>query len=398
MLAFQRLKCLAAVFAIAVSAGSFESRAAGFQSCIENLKAQAINAGVDPRVAQAALSNVAYDEKVIRFSTSQPEYKTPIWDYMAFLVDDERISDGKKMLRKYDRTLRAVERTYGVDRYVVLAVWGVESDYGQETGDFFVPHSLANLACAGRRAKYFRSELFEVLKIASRGDVALKDLNGSWAGAFGQTQFMPSTYRRLAVDFDGDKHADLVRSEADALASTANYLRKAGWRKGEPWGFEVKIPRGYKGPSGRKRTASLSTWGKRGITALNGKRVGGGTKAALLLPAGRNGPAFLTFRNFNAIYSYNVAESYALAISHLSDRLKGQGAFSTAWPTNDPGLSRAQRLQLQKLLLRAGYDIGEPDGKVGPATRAGIKQAEARFGMTQTGRPGTKIYRALGGR
>ncbi|NRG18140.1 lytic murein transglycosylase [Rhizobiales bacterium] len=398
MPAFQRISCLVATVVLILMLGATGPQAAGFQSCIESLKAQAINAGVAPRIAQAALSNVAYDEKVIRFSRSQPEYKTPIWDYMAFLVDEKRISDGRKMLRKHGRTLKAVERAYGVDRHVVLAVWGVESDYGQETGDFFVPHSLANLACAGRRAKYFRSELFEALKIASRGDVALKDLNGSWAGAFGQTQFMPSTYRRLAVDFDGDKHADLVRSEADALASTANYLRSAGWRKGEAWGFEVRVPKGYQGPSGRKRTASLSSWGKRGVTALNGKRVGGGTKAALLLPAGRNGPAFLVFRNFNAIYSYNVAVSYALAISHLSDRLKGGGEFQTPWPTNDPGLSRAQRLQLQKLLLRAGYDIGEPDGKVGPATRAGIKQAEARFGMPQTGRPGTKIYRALGGR
>jgi lytic murein transglycosylase len=344
------------------------------------------------------LSKAAYDEKVVRLSQAQPEFKTPIWDYLAFLVDDERISDGRKMMKRHGDTLRAVERAYGVDRHVVAAVWGVESNYGSEQGEFFIPHALANLVCAGRRTAFWRDELMAALKIADAGDLELDDLNGSWAGAFGQTQFIPTTYRRLAVDFDRNGRKDLVRSVPDALGSTANYLKRAGWQSGQPWGYEVILPNGYDGPSGRKNKAPASSWASRGIKRADGKAISGGASAGLLLPAGGNGPAFLVFRNFDAIYSYNLAESYALAISHLSDRLRGDGPIRTSWPTDDPGLTRDQRLDLQKRLLAKGYDIGEADGKVGPATRAGIKQAEAALGMPQTGRAGMKIYRALGGK
>lgn len=371
--------------------------AESLSSCVESIRRQAIKAGVSAKVADAALSGVEFDEKAVRFSRSQPEYKTPIWDYMAFLVDDKRIADGKAMMKKHGRTLRAVEKAYGVDRHIVAAVWGIESDYGQFHGDFYVPHALANVACSGRRAKFFRSELVTALSLVSRGDIHLKDLQGSWAGAFGQTQFMPSTYRRLAVDFDRDGRRDLVNSEPDALASTANFLRNSGWRTREPWGFEVVLPRGYKGPEGRKKRSSLTTWASRGLRRADGKRLSGNLKAGLLVPAGSNGPAFLVTRNFDALYSYNVAESYALAIGHLADRLRGESAIMTAWPTDDPGLSRAERLELQKLLLRAGYDIGEADGRIGPITKAAIKKAEAKAGMPATGRPGRKIYRALGG-
>lgn len=384
-------------FGIACALGSGPA-AASFQSCVAGLKNAAIKQGVSRGLVDRALSQASYDEKVVRFSRAQPEYKTPIWDYLAFLVDDERIAKGRAMMKRHAQTLKAAERTYGVDRYVLAAVWGVESDYGSEQGGFFIPHALANLACAGRRTKFWRGELVAALKIADAGDLKLDDLYGSWAGAFGQTQFIPSTYRRLAVDFDRDGRRDLVRSTADALGSTANYLKRSGWRTGQPWGFEVKLPRGYKGPSGRKAKASLSTWRKRGLARVDGKRLAGDSKAGLLIPAGRNGPAFLVMRNFDAIYSYNLAESYALAISHLSDRLRGEGPFATAWPTDDPGLSRAQRLDLQKRLNRSGYDVGEPDGKVGPATRAGIKQAEAALGLPQTGRAGIRVYRALGGK
>lgn len=384
--------------AISVCVGLTEPAFASLDSCVAAIRSQAVKAGVSRSTVEAALRDVAYDEKAVRFSTSQPEYKTPIWDYLAFLVDDARIEDGRAMLRRHATTLANVEKRYGIDRHIVVAVWGVESDYGQFRGDFHVPHALANVACAGRRAKYFRSELIEILKIVDRRDVRLSDLQGSWAGAFGQTQFMPSTYRRLAVDFDGDGRKDLVNSVPDALASTANYLKKSGWVTGMPWGYEVKLPKGYSGPSGRKKRASVTAWGKRGVRHLDGGDLTGAADAGLLLPAGAEGPAFLVFKNFDAIYSYNVAESYALAISHLADRLRGAGPFKVDWPTADPGLSRAERLELQKLLLRAGYDIGEADGRVGAATRAGIRQAEARFGFPQTGRPGQRIYKALGGR
>lgn len=215
---------------------------ASLQSCVAGLKRAAIKAGVRPSVANKALNNVKYDEKTIRFSRSQPEKRTYIWDYMAFLVDAKRIADGKARMKKHDRTLRAVEKAYGVDRYIIAALWGIESDYGQFRGDFYTPHALANLVCSGnRRAKLFRRELIITLQLVSRGDIKLSDLIGSWAGAFGQTQFMPSTYKRLAVDFDKNGRRDLVNSVPDALASTANFLRKAGWRTGQAWGYEVKM-------------------------------------------------------------------------------------------------------------------------------------------------------------
>lgn len=376
-----------------------EPAEASFSSCVAGLKQAAQRAGISPALASRALDGAKQDPDVIRFSRSQPEFKTPIWDYMAFLVDEERVRDGKQMLRKYDRVLRDVERRYGVDRHVVVAVWGVETDYGETVGEFFLPHALANMACqGGRRADFWRGEMIAALSLVQEGDLELDELYGSWAGAFGQTQFIPSTYKRLAVDFDGDGRRDLVHSVPDALGSTANYLRRSGWQPGEPWMIEVKVPASYSGPTGRSAKASLATWGSRGVVRADGKPLSGGGSAGLLLPAGASGPGFLVFRNFDAIYSYNLAESYALAISHLADRLAGYPAFRTPWPTDDPGLSRAERTDLQKLLKRKGFYSGALDGKVGPQTQAAIAQAEARYGMEQTGRAGRKIYEALGGK
>ena len=233
------------------------------------------------------------------------------------------------------------------------------------------------------------------MKIIERGDLAAEKLRGSWAGAFGHTHFIPSTYLRLAVDFDGDGRRDLVDSIPDALASTANYLKKSGWISGASWGYEVKLPAGYAGPSGRTAKKPVSSWAAKGITRLDGGAVSGLPNAGLLLPAGRNGPAFLVTKNFDAAYAYNAAESYALAISVLSDRLKGRPGVRGKWPTDDRGLSRAERKELQERLARAGYNIGTPDGAIGPLTRAAIKEVEAKNGLAQTGRPGGKVFDLL---
>lgn len=374
-------------------------QAAGFESCVAGLKRAAAAAGVRRAVINKALDITEPNEKVLRWSKIQPEFRTPIWDYMAFLVDDARIRDGKAMMKKYAAALRRAEKRYGVNRYVIAAVWGVETDYGRTTGKSFLPHALATLTCrGGRRTKFWRRELIAALKIVSDGDLPLEKLYGSWAGAFGQTQFMPSTYRRLAVDFDGDGRKDLVSSVPDALGSTANYLRRSGWRKGQPRLIEVRVPAGYTGPEGRRRKATLDDWASRGIRRIDGRPIRGSLRAGLMRLAGKRGPAFLTFRNFDAVYAYNHAESYALAITHLADRLAGGGPIRTRWPTDDPGLSRAQRLQLQKLLIARGYDVGEPDGKIGKQSRAAIRQAEAKLGLKVTGRAGQKVFRALGGK
>lgn len=390
---------LAAVIAVSAAGLVATPARANFSACMAGLRNAAVEAGISRAVVSRALDIAAPDEKVLRLSKVQPEFKTPIWDYLGFLVDEQRVADGQAMMRRHDATLRAAERRFGVDRHVIAAVWGVETDFGREAGDNFLPHALATLVCeGGRRRDFWRGELFAALKLVDRGDLELNKLYGSWAGAFGQTQFIPSTYQRLAVDFDGDGRRDLVSSAPDALGSTANYLKRAGWREGEPWMIEVKVPRGYKGPTGRRNKAAIAEWSQRGVTRADGRPLAGGGQAGLLLPAGSNGPGFLVFRNFDAIYSYNQAESYALAISHLADRLAGYPPLRTPWPTDDPGLTRAQRLQLQKLLLAKGYDIGEADGKIGPVTRDAIKDVERQLGMPESGRAGSKVYRALGGR
>ena len=325
----------------------------------------------------------------------QPEFKTPVWDYVDGLDDDQRVADGKAAMAKEARPLARAEEQYGVSRYMLAAIWGVESNFGQEMGKRSLVQSLTTLSCMGDRANYFRSELMATLKIIDRGDVPAEKLNGSWAGAFGQTQFMPSTFLRLAVDSDGDGRRDIVDSASDALASTANYLRKSGWRPGLPWGFEVKLPDGYSGPSGRKAKQSMSYWASRGLTRIDGRSFGQGD-AGLLLPAGREGPAFLVTRNFDAVYSYNAAESYTLAACVLADRLSGGRGIVTPWPTDDPLLSRDGRKELQALLQRRGYDIGgDPDGHIGTKSRAAIADFEQKAGIDVNGRASVKVLEAI---
>jgi lytic murein transglycosylase len=318
---------------------------ADFSSCLASLRADGERAGISNRTLDIAFNGLQPDMKVLDFAKEQPEFKTPIWDYMAGLVDDERVADGKAAMAREARALARAEETYGVSRYILVAIWGVESNFGADMGKRPLVQSLTTLVCFGERANYFRSELMATLKIIDRGDVPAEKLNGSWAGAFGQTQFMPSTFLRLAVDFNGDGRRDTVDSAPDALASTANYLAKSGWRSGLTWGFEVKLPPGYSGPSGRKAKQSMSFWAARGLTRIDGRPLGEGD-AGLLLPAGPEGPAFLVTHNFDVVYSYNAAESYTLAACVLADRLAGGSGIVTPWPTDDPGLSRAGRREL----------------------------------------------------
>jgi len=367
---------------------------ADFSSCVAGLKADAAKQGVSSATLSAAFNGLEPDMKVLEFENYQPEFKTPIWDYMAALVDDERVADGKKAMAEHAAALRLAESKFGVDRHVIAAFWGVESNFGESMGDRPLVRSLATLACEpSRRPAFYRGELMATLKIADSGDVPLDELKGSWAGAFGQTQFMPSTFLRLAVDLDGSGR-DIVSNAAAALGSTGNYMKKAGWRTGMPWGFEVSLPDGYSGPSGRKDKHPMSYWSGKGIRRLDGGSLGD-ADAGLLLPAGANGPAFLVTRNFDAIYSYNAAESYALAVAILSQRLAGGPDIQTPWPTDDPGLSRAQRRQMQELLTKAGYDVGAPDGAIGAKTKSAIADFQGKHGLPVDGRPSKKVLDAL---
>ncbi|HXY58029.1 MAG TPA: lytic murein transglycosylase [Methylocystis sp.] len=386
-----RNRILVVLAALALSAGPAR---ADWSSCLAGLRHGAAAAGISQETIQSALVSLQPNDAV-SFMDKQPEFSTPVWDYIAGLVDEERVEEGRTLLHKHAAALSAAESRFGVEPATVVAVWGVESDFGKSLGKRPVVQSLATLVCeAPRRNDYFRRELMAALKILDRGDIAPEEFMGSWAGAFGHTQFMPSTFLSTAVDLDGDGRRNIASDPADALGSTANFLRKAGWTHGLGWGFEVRLPEGYSGPHGRTARLPLSAWAGHGITRLDGSKLGEG-RAALLLPAGRNGPAFLVTRNFDAVYGYNAAESYALAICILSDRLRGRPGIQTPWPTDDPGLSRQERRELQALLIQRGYDVGDPDGVIGTKSREAIADFEGRVGLPRDGRAGLKVLNAL---
>lgn len=384
----------------ALSQTTFAQSAANFPGCLQSLQVDANRAGVNTSTYSRLTQNLEPDLSILEKLNYQPEFRQPIWDYMAALVDEQRVAEGKSKLAQHSELLQRVEQVYGVDPATVVAVWGVESNFGQNFGSYPIIQALGTLSCYGRRQAFFRKEFYSALKIVQSGDIPAEEFKGSWAGAFGHTQFMPTTFERLAVDFDGDGRRDLMNNTADALGSTANYLKRNGWQTGQVWGFEVKLPQGFNtNGEGRRNKRSIQSWQQRGVTGALGQPLSelapASQQAGLLTPAGPQGPAFLVFKNFDVIYSYNAAESYALAIAHLSDRLRDGPAFFTAWPTDDLGLSREERVALQNLLLARGHAIGEADGLIGALSREAIKIEEARFGMPVTGRAGQKILRQL---
>ncbi|MGP5373710.1 lytic murein transglycosylase [Psychrobacter alimentarius] len=373
-----------------------------FQQCLDRLQSSSKFSGVN----SSTFNNyrpTQPDPSVIQSLNYQPEFQKDVWDYLSVLVDKERVEDGIRAKRQWRDTLRQIESRYGVKAEHVLGVWGVESNFGQTLGKKPLFESLATLSCFDRRQSYFQGEYANALKIVQNGDIAPNDMTGSWAGAFGQTQFMPSTFLELAVDFDGDGRRDLVNNVPDALASTANFLDKRGYRTGEPWGYEVKLPNGFWAASNRKDKKSISHWRNQGITLANGSPLPSDlSSAGLLLPAGMEGPAFLVGKNFDTFYSYNASENYALAIAHLSDLITREDSsktdFVTAWPTDDPGISRQQAKDIQQALINAGYDIGGVDGIIGDGTRTAIQQYQSSRGIFPAdGRAGQKFYRAIVG-
>jgi lytic murein transglycosylase len=368
-----------------------------FTRCIEGLRSDARAARVQDEAFTRFTQGLVPDMSVVEKLDYQPEFRMPIWDYLAALVDDERVADGQAQLAQHAEVLAQVAERHGVDPATVVAVWGVESNFGRNFGNYPLVQALGTLSCHGRRQAFFRGELYSALRILQAGHIAPERLVGSWAGAFGHTQFMPTTFERLAVDFDGDGKRDLMDNTADALASTANFLKKAGWQTDQPWGFEVKLPAGFNAAGeGRRSKRPMGEWIARGVVKVDGTPLPRDQgNAGLMLPAGPQGPAFLVFRNFDAIYSYNAAESYGLAIAHLADRLRGAGPFTTPWPTDDAGLSRAERRELQGLLVLRGHDIGAIDGALGEKSRAAIRIEQQRLGQEATGRGGQKVLRAL---
>ena len=370
-----------------MTAQAIRAAAANFRGCLEGLRPLAERRGVSRAVFDANVAGLTPDLRIMDLLDAQPEFTKSFWDYLDILVNDDRIKNGQDILAKYRPTFDAVEKAYGVDRYIIAAIWGVESNYGTMVGDRSVIRSTATLACIGRRQDYFREEFLSALEILARGDVRADHLKGSWAGAFGPTQFMPTSFKRFAVDFDGDGRRDVVDSFPDLFASTANNLKKDGWVAGSTWGYEVIVTKGFNYLlADRSHQLTLAEWEAKGVKRAGGRPFPRGTdRAYLLVPAGNQGPGFLMLHNFRVIMKYNPAEAYAMAIGHLADRFRGAGPFVQPWPRHEPVLSLAERREMQELLLRRGFNIGEATGRFGPRTRAAVRDYQASVGLVPDG-------------
>ena len=367
------------------------------KACVDSLWPAARSAGVTRATFDHAFQGFTPDPEVIEAANYQPEYVKPVGEYIDRAVSDKRIETGKQKLIEYQALLGSLESRYGVDRTVLVAIWGVESNYGVQPGDKNVIRSLGTLICSGTKSSFARPQLISALKILQRGDVSLEAMNGSWAGAMGHTQFIPTTYTSYAVDQDGDGKRDIWNNIPDALASTASYLKVSNWRRGESWGYEVTLPKGFD-PKRVSESAlkPIAAWQKIGIVGVNGEPFPRpGDQASLFAPEGTRGPAFLVLNNFRSILRYNQAKSYALAVGHLSDRLKGYGPFVHPWPTDETHLSLDQRMELQKLLVAQGLMTGEPDGVIGPATLEAVRSYQRAKGMGVDGFPSLTILKLL---
>ncbi|WP_439124349.1 lytic murein transglycosylase, partial [Marivita sp.] len=369
----------------------------GFTDWIVVFRKRAVRQGISGDVFDRAFVGAQYDADVIRRDRNQSEFTKTIWDYLDSAASDARVTNGKDALRKHNAVLNQIEARYGVDKDVVVAIWGLESAYGTFRGSNPVIGSLATLAYDGRRGTFFEKQLIEALKILQSGDVSLAKFTGSWAGAMGHTQFIPTSYQSLAVDFDGDGKRDIWSDNpADALASTANYLAKNGWVKGAPWGVEVKIPDGFDYTLAKRDTKRMpSEWAKLGIVGLDGTPVPDHGPASVLLPAGARGAAFLIFKNFDVIETYNTADAYVIGVGHLSDRITGAGPIQSSWPREDRALSFAERKEMQRLLTAKGFDTKKIDGKVGPLTINAVRAFQASIGDIPDGYASLNILQKL---
>jgi lytic murein transglycosylase len=362
--------------------------AANFRSCLEGLWPDAAKRGVTRATFDTYTSGLTPDLRIMDLMDTQPEFTKAFWDYLDLLVNENRIKRGREILAQYRTVFDAMEKAYGVDRHIVTAIWGIESNFGTSGGERPVVRSTATLACVGRRQAYFRDEFLAALEILNRGDISPDRLKGSWAGAFGPTQFMPTSFKRFAVDFDGDGRRDVVDSIPDLIASTANNLKLDGWAQGQTWGYEVTLPEGFNYilADGAK-AMSAKDWEKLGIARVNGKPFPRPTdRATLFLPAGVTGPAFLMLNNFRVLMKYNPAEAYALAIGHLGDRLRGDPPIATAWPRQERVLTSAERYEMQQHLVRLGFDIGgAPNGRLNAKSRSAIRSFQVSQGLVPDG-------------
>lgn len=366
-----------------------------FRQWVAAVRAEAAARGIDEATLAAAFDDVQLLPEVIRSSSSQPEFIRRIWDYLDVTASASRVGNGRDMLSLYGDAARAAERRYGVPAQILLAIWGMESNYGSNFGHYEVINALATIGFRGRRPEFAKRQLFAALHILQHGDVRPDHMLGSWAGAMGHPQFLPTSYLAYAVDADGDGRRDIWDSVPDVLGSIANYLAQAGWQPGQPWGYEVMLPRGFDYARAADLRLASSQWAQWGVRAARGARLPPLAAAELFIPAGARGPAFLVGKNFRAILAYNHARSYALAVGLLADRIAGAAPLVADWPRAEPALSHAQIKQMQQLLNAGGFDAGVADGLFGSNTRAALRAWQQSIGVVADGFPTVSLLRRL---
>lgn len=396
--AAKRLGISISAAAVALVVGLTPASADGFDNWVSSFRKTALKSGISNSTFNRAFAGVdSIDPEVLEKARYQPEFKAPVWDYFDNRVHDQSVATGRAMARKYKPWLDKIEARYGVSRNILLAIWSMESNYGEilKRQDVMrnVVRSLSTLAYADkRRAKFARTQLLAALKILQSGDIDESHLTGSWAGAMGHTQFIPTSYQAYAVDFDGNGRRDIWNSVPDALATAANLLKKNGWQGGKTWGYEVALP-GGKLPGG---TLSLAKWEELGVVRTNGRAFKNDSdKATLKVPDGRGGPAFLMTRNFSVIKRYNNADKYALAVGILADQIAGSDGLAQDWKRPFTKLSFEQRQELQERLSAHGYYSGKFDGKIGEGSKDAIRAFQAQAGLEQDGHPSLEVLKKL---
>jgi len=368
-----------------------------FEAFLGDLRADARREGVSEATLDKALSGLQPNPEVIELDRRQPEFTQTFWGYLDKRITKKRIERGRKLLSKHRRLLAQVYRKYGVPPHYLVAFWGLESNFGDYKGRFGVVEALATLAYDERRSKFFRVQLIDALRILEQGHIAPDKMMGSWAGAMGHMQFIPSTFKAYAVDQNGDGRRDIWTNLPDAFGSAANYLSSIGWRKDETWGREVRLPEGFDIElTGLGVRRSVSEWARLGIRRSNGKRLpASGVVGSIVLPAGHLGPAFLVYENFRTIMKWNRSVLYALAVGHLADRLKGRGRLLSEPDSSDRPLSRAEVEEIQSRLSILGFEVGKPDGVAGPMTRRAVRAYQRDAGLPPDGYPSADLLRRL---
>lgn len=369
---------------------------AGWDAWVSAYKDRAAARGISRGVIDSAFRGAGFLPDVIEKDRNQTEFKRSTEDYLNIAASDERLSMGRSKFAAYGSTLTALQARFGVDAQIIAAVWGLESFFGTRRGNIPVVSALSTLAYDGRRGEFFESQLTAALRILQRGDTTADRMVGSWAGAMGHTQFIPTSYLEFAVDQTGDGRADIWGEDpTDALASTAAYLKRSGWTPGLPWGMEVLLPADFPASAlGRGKGRGGADWQAMGVRAATGRSLAGGS---IIAPGGIGGPAFLLTSNFNVILRYNNAENYALGVGHLSDRLAGAGPLARAFGPDATGLTKADRQELQRRLTAAGFDTGGSDGVIGAKTKAAIEAYQRSRGLVVTGEPSLSLLLALRG-